>query len=113
MCNFAKSVRQCVKRQPRTILDLEEIEQLIRASGATDANDIDAGEAVRKKSYRMRITICCKKAKEHRYLLHLLDTGNRDDVARKQTTVIQESTNLTNIHIRHHFADREYSGPFK
>lgn len=46
---FAKRVRAFVKTLPRTIANLEDGKQLVRASGSTGANYIEANEALSKK----------------------------------------------------------------
>jgi len=43
---FAKDVRAFVKALPRTIANLQDIRQLVRASGSVGANYIEANEAL-------------------------------------------------------------------
>jgi len=64
---FAKAVRSLAKKIPRTIGNIEDGKQLVRASGSVGANYIEANEALSKKDFRMRIKICRKEAKESRY----------------------------------------------
>jgi four helix bundle protein len=42
---FAESVRALVKKLPRTIGNIEDVRQLVRASGSVAANWIEADEA--------------------------------------------------------------------
>jgi four helix bundle protein len=72
---FAETVRAFVKELPRTISNTEDVRQLVRASGSVAANWIEADEALSKKDFVMRVTICRKEAKEGRLFLRLADTG--------------------------------------
>ena len=92
---FAQEVRAFVKTLPRTIGNIEDVKQLVRASGSVGANYIEANEALGKKDFVMRIKICRKEAKEARFFLRLLDLGDEDSVQRYR--LIQESTEVMNI----------------
>ena len=60
---FAKKVRAFVKKLNRTIANIEDGKQLVKASGSTGANYIEANEALSKKDFVMRIKICRKRSK--------------------------------------------------
>ena len=94
---FAKDVRAFVKALPRTIANEQDIRQLVRASGSVGANYIEANESLSKKDFVMRIKISRKEAKESRYWLRLLDTGENDSVDKARDALIQEATELMNI----------------
>lgn len=72
---FAESVRAFVKQLPRTVSNMEDVRQLVRASGSVAANWIEADEALSKKDFLMRVKICRKEAKESRLFLRLIDAG--------------------------------------
>src|SRR3954468_20631766 len=72
---FAQSVRAFVKRLPRTISNIEDVRQLVRASGSVAANWIEADEALSKKDFLLRVKICRKEAKESRLFLRLIDVA--------------------------------------
>ena len=72
---FAQSVRAFVKGLPRTIGNIEDGRQLVRASGSVAANWIEADEALSKKDFLMRAKICRKEAKESRLFLRLIEAG--------------------------------------
>jgi four helix bundle protein len=76
---YAKRVRAFVKKLPRTIANIEDIKQLVRASGSVGANYIEANESLSKKDFIMRIKICRKEAKEGRYWLRLIDTNDEPE----------------------------------
>jgi len=45
----------------------------------------------------MRIRICRKEAKESRYWLRLIDTGDDSAVKKRRDELVQEATELTSI----------------
>jgi four helix bundle protein len=94
---FAKDIRVFVKALPRTNANEQDIRQLVRASGSVGANYIEANESLSKKDFVMRIKISRKEAKESRYWLRLLDTGENDSADKTRDKLIQEATELMNI----------------
>ena len=94
---FAKRCRAFVKKLPKTIANIEDGRQLIKASGSVGANYIEANESLSKKDFIMRVKISRKEAKESRYWLRLIDTGNSQDLIREQGDLITEATELMNI----------------
>lgn len=94
---FARQVRQFLKRVPRTIANQEDGRQLIRASGSVGANYIEACECLGKKDHQMHLKISRKEARESRYWLRLIDTGEKKDVENERQKLIQEATELVSI----------------
>lgn len=94
---FAKHVRFMVKQLPKTISNIEDSKQLVRASGSVGANYIEANESLSKKDFVMRVKISRKEAKESRYWLRLLDTNEQQELESKRSALIQEATELMNI----------------
>jgi four helix bundle protein len=94
---FAKNVRIFVKTLPKTIANIEDGKQLVKASGSVGANYIEANEALGKKDFKMRIKISRKEAKESAYWLRLIhetnNLKNTDDVL----YLIQEANELKKI----------------
>jgi len=94
---FAKNVRLFVKTVPKTIANIEDGKQLIKASGSVGANYIEANEALNKKDFKMRIEISRKEAKESAYWLRLIHETNKlknvDDVL----YLMQEADELKKI----------------
>ena len=74
---FAKNSRVFVRRLPRTISNIEDVKQFVRASGSLGANYIEANKAIGKKDFVMKIKICRREAKESRYWLRLLDIDGK------------------------------------
>jgi four helix bundle protein len=61
---FAQKVRAFVKEIPRTLANIEDGKQVIKASGSVGANYIEANESFSNKDFIMRIKICRREAKE-------------------------------------------------
>ncbi len=95
---FAKNVRIWVKSLPKTIANVEDIKQLIRASGSVGANYIEANESLSKKDFVFRIKICKKEAKESGYWIRLILESNDNIVEEKNgKLLLQESIELKKI----------------
>ena len=94
---FAVEARVFVRKIPRTLANIEDSKQLIRASGSIGANYIEANEALGKKDFFLRVKICRKEAKEARYWVRLIDTNNDVNLDEKRQALIKESTELMNI----------------
>src|SRR6266404_3244683 len=92
---FAKASRAFVKQSPRTISNIEDMKQFIRASGSIGANYIEANEAIGKKDFVMKIKICRREAKESRYWLRLIDTDGK--LERDQAQLLNEAQELMKI----------------
>jgi four helix bundle protein len=61
------------------------------------ANYIEANESLSKKDFVMRIKISRKEAKESRYWLRLLDTGDKQSLDKTRVALIQEASELMNL----------------
>ncbi len=94
---FAKRVRSFAKQVPKTVPNMEDMKQVIRSSGSVGANYIEANESLSKKDFLMRIRICRKEAKESRYWIRLIDTGDDLTVKKHRDDLEQEATELTSI----------------
>jgi four helix bundle protein len=94
---FAKRVREFVKKLPKTLANIEDSKQLVNASGSVGANYIEANEAISKKDFVFRIKICRKEAKESRYWLRLVDVNGDSKLEKERIELIQEATELMNI----------------
>lgn len=77
--------------------NVEDVRQLVRASGSVGANYIEANEALSKKDFVMRIKICRKEAKESAYWLRLLYTADATDLEDERERLVQEGKELTSI----------------
>ena len=91
---FAKADRLFVKRLPKTVGNIEDGKQLIKASGSVGGNYIEANEALGKKDFLMRIKISRKEAKESAYWLRLIYETNNLNNADEALSLIQEANEL-------------------
>ncbi len=94
---FAKSVAFFCKKLPLNIPNREYISQVIRASGSTGANYIEANESLSKKDFRMRIKICRKESKESAYWLKLIIDINSNIFKKDGETLLNEAIELKKI----------------
>ncbi|MEW6410772.1 MAG: four helix bundle protein [Nitrospirota bacterium] len=94
---FATNVRTFVRKLPKTIANIEDGRQVIKASGSVGANYIEANESLSKKDFVMRIKICRKEAKESRYWLNLIDTNGNTGYETERKDLVQEASELMNI----------------
>ena len=94
---FAKDIRLFVKTLPKTIANIEDGKQLIKASGSVGANYIEANESLGKKDFSMRIKISRKEAKESAYWLRLIHETNNLKNADEAFRLMQEAKELKNF----------------
>jgi four helix bundle protein len=94
---FARNTRAFVKKLNRSIANIEDGRQLVKASGSVGSNYIEANESLSKKDFIMRIKICRKEAKESRYWLRLIDTNDDHKQEKDRDALIVEATELMNI----------------
>lgn len=91
----AKASRMFVKKLPRTIANIEDAKQFIRASGSIGANYIEANESIEKEDFVMKVKTCRREAKESGYWLRLLDCDGELDSARAK--LLAEARELMRI----------------
>jgi len=94
---FAKDVRLFVKSLPKTIANIEDEKQLIRAAGSVGANYIEANESLGKKDFLMKIKICRKESKESAYFLKLINETNELGINDEAERLIREAIELKKI----------------
>jgi four helix bundle protein len=82
-------VRLFVRRLPRTISNLEDVKQLIRASGSVAANCIEGNESLGDKDRVMKFRTCRKEAKECQLWLRLVNAGE-DSATRGQAASLRQ-----------------------
>ncbi|KKU25681.1 MAG: hypothetical protein UX39_C0022G0002 [Candidatus Magasanikbacteria bacterium GW2011_GWA2_46_17] len=92
---FAQHVKEYINKLPKTAANIEYGKQLIRSSGSTGANYIEANESLSKKDFIMRVKISKKESKESRYWLYLTDPleSNKDG----KDKLIKETDELMKI----------------
>jgi four helix bundle protein len=93
---FARDCRFLVNKLPKTIENVEDSRQLVKASGSVSANYIEANESLSKKDFIYRIKICRKESKESKLWLRLLKDMNNDE-EKLIRSLIQEADELKKI----------------
>ncbi len=94
---FAKSIRLFVKKLPVSTANIEDVKQVVRASGSVGANYIEANEALSKKDFLMRIKICRKEAKESAYFIRLIFETNASELEKDGIELRDEAIQLKKI----------------
>ena len=94
---LAKRVRLYIKKLPKTMANIEDGKQVIRASASIGANYIEANEALSKKDFLMRIKISRKEAKESAYFLRLIYETNQQEFEEEGIELQEESIQLKKI----------------
>ena len=94
---FAKDVRLFINSLNKNISNIEDVKQLVKASGSVGANYIEANESLSKKDFLMRIKISRKEAKESVYWLKLINETNNVENKKEVLRLIQEATELKKI----------------
>ncbi|PIS15039.1 four helix bundle protein [Candidatus Shapirobacteria bacterium CG09_land_8_20_14_0_10_38_17] len=94
--DFARGVRNLVKKLPKVVQFSDDVRQLLRASGSVAANYIEANESLSKKDFLHRAKICRKEAKESRLWLRLIETKDIE-IQKEQKQLAQEALELTKI----------------
>ncbi len=91
---FAEGVREFVRGLPRTISNIEDVKQLVRASGSVAANCIEGNEALGDKDRVMKFRTCRKEAKESELWLRLVYTGGNATLVERQRELRGEAHEL-------------------
>ena len=94
---FARDCRRLLRRIPRTASNVEDGKQLLRASGSVGANYIEANDALSKKDFLLRCRISRREARESRFFLRLLDTGEDSESHDLRQSLVTEATELVRI----------------
>lgn len=89
---FARRVKELIKRCKMTITNSSIAGQLMNSSGSVGANYIEANEGISRKDFSYLIRICKKESKESRFWLRLIDCEVKDK--EEQKLLIKEATEL-------------------
>lgn len=95
--HFAANIRAFVKKLTKTISNIEDGKQLVRASGSVAANYIEANESLSDRDFLYRVKICRKEAKESRLFLRLIDISDKAGLEKERDRLINEATELMKI----------------
>ncbi|HEX6914802.1 MAG TPA: four helix bundle protein [Chitinophagaceae bacterium] len=94
---FAKNVRAFCRKLTRDVENIQDIKQLVRASGSVGANYIEANENVGKGDLKYRLKVARKEAKESIHFLGLSDTFGIEELEEQRSALIDEAVQLRKI----------------
>jgi four helix bundle protein len=95
---FAQGVRRFVNQLPRTLSNIEDAKQLVRASGSVAANYLEAQEGLSRKDFFYRTKVCRKEARESALWLRMLDVGTAEsDLSSERNRLVAEAEELKKI----------------
>lgn len=94
---FAKRVRRFCRRLKRDVENIEDIKQLVRASGSVGANYIEANENVGQGDLKYRIKVCRKEAKECMHFLGLIELFENEELEKERIFLVDEANQLKKI----------------
>lgn len=94
---FAKDVRIFVGKVPKSMLNIDDLKQLIRSSGSVAANYGEANEAESKRDFAHKCKICRKEAKESNVWIDTFVAELTEDLESERKRLAQESHELTLI----------------
>lgn len=77
--DFSKNLISFLKKVPKNVLTVPNIEQCLRSGTSIGANYREANGASSKKDFLNKIYICKKEAKETLYWLEILGCTNEDE----------------------------------
>jgi four helix bundle protein len=94
---FGKRIRTFCRKLKKDLGNLEDIKQLIKASGSVGANYIEANENVGKGDLKYRLKVCRKESKESMHFLGLLELFDDKELEKERNEFIDEATQLRKI----------------
>lgn len=100
LLDFAKRCQKLIKLLPKNIYNIEYSAQLIRSSGSSGSDYIEAIEAISPKDFPHRLKICRKETRESTHWLILIKNANEDlskEILDEIESLIKEADELTRI----------------
>ncbi len=94
---FGKRIRAYCRKLKKDLANIEDIKQLVRASGSVGANYIEANENVGKGDLKYRIKVCRKESKESMQFLGLIELFGNEVLEKERIELIDEATQLRKI----------------
>jgi len=95
--DFAKDIRIFCRSLEPDIINIQDIRQLVRASGSVGANYIEANEKLGNADLKHRIKIARKEAKECILWLGLIHIANNQGQEERRQRLINEAIELKAI----------------
>ena len=92
---FAREVRISLSKIKKTLINMDDIKQVIRSSGSVGANYCEANDSLSDKDFEYRAKICRKEAKETKYWFSVIVVEESEQ--EKINNLKKEATELMNI----------------
>ena len=86
-----------MNRVPRTLANIEDCKQLVRASGSVASNYLEAQEGLSRKDFFYRIKVCRKESRESGLWLRLIDVGGDAELETECKGLENEADELKRI----------------
>ena len=94
---FGKRVRRFCRKLKVDPANLQDIKQLVRASGSVGANYIEANENVGDGDLKYRIKVCRKESKECMHFLGLVELFGDKELEAERLAFVDEASQLRRI----------------
>lgn len=94
---FAKRVRSFTRKLKKDTENLEDIKQVVRASGSVGANYIEANENTGAGDLKYRLKVSRKESKECLHFLGLLETFANKTLETEREELLNEAGQLRKI----------------
>lgn len=92
---FAREVRVSLSKIKKTVVNLDDIKQVVRSSGSVGANYCEANDSLSDKDFEYRIKICRKEAKETKFWFSVILVEESEKVIINDLKI--EATEIMNI----------------
>ena len=94
---FGKKVRRFCRKLKMDVANVEDVRQLVRASGSVGANYIEANENVGAGDLRFRMKISRKEAKESLHFLGMIEVFGDENLEKERSDLVNEAGQLRKI----------------
>lgn len=94
---FALEVREFGKQLPMTVSNVEDLKQLIRASGAIGVSYIAAQSATSRTDYLVGIKKCVMETQSTHYWLRLVDTQGSAELEKRRKQLMHAAQELAAV----------------
>jgi four helix bundle protein len=94
---FGKKIRRFCRKLRMDVANVEDVRQLVRASGSVGANYIEANENVGPGDLRFRMKISRKEAKESMHFLGLVEVFEVKEMEIERIALVNEAGQLRKI----------------
>ncbi|MDX1907199.1 MAG: four helix bundle protein [Bacteroidia bacterium] len=91
---YAHAVREFGKRLPVTLANVEDLRQLVKASGALGSRYIQANGAATRQDFVHGIRTCGAEARNSWYWLRLVDTQGTPELETQRERLLRVSLDL-------------------